>query len=145
MCEDLATSWLERFGGIPNAYVGGDPNFVKDTMVGLIHQTLDWFMAPALHGTDSRVRQLVDEMPDNKFDGNHSLDTSWWKVIPSQVKHIHYYNQIVVYEKGKTYKSMDWLTIGNKIPYTYSGEHPKVDWKSVMRKLDNIFGESLLV
>jgi hypothetical protein len=145
MCEDLGTSWLKGFGGIPNAYVGGDPKFLKNTMVGLIHQTLDWFMAPAMHGTSSRVRLSVDEMPDNKFAGNHTLDGSWWKVIPSQVKHIHYYNQIVVYEKGETYKSMDWLTIGKKIPYTFSGEHPNVDWKRMMRKLDNIFGESLLI
>eukprot|EP00980_Cylindrotheca_fusiformis_P015647 scaffold4501_cov118-Cylindrotheca_fusiformis.AAC.7 len=146
MCEDLATSWhKKKYGGIPNAYVGKDPKFLKDTMVGLVHQTLDWFMAPAMHGTHPRVQQSLDEIPEDKFSGDQSDDSSWWKVIPSQVKHIHYYNQIVVYEKGQTYKSLPWVSIGNKIPYRDSGEHPRVDWKSIVGKLDSIFGESLLI
>eukprot|EP00980_Cylindrotheca_fusiformis_P015649 scaffold4502_cov121-Cylindrotheca_fusiformis.AAC.1 len=86
MCEDLATSWhRKKYGGIPNAYVGSDPKFLKDTMVGLVHQTLDWFMAPAMHGTHPRVQQSLDEIPEDKFSGDHSDDSSWWKVIPSQL------------------------------------------------------------
>lgn len=125
MCEDLATAWLENFGGYPNGFVGGNPDFLKRTMVGLVHQTLDWFMAPAISGTDSRAREDVDEMPDDMFSGDHTLDSSWWKVIPSQVKHIHYYNQLVVYEKGVTYTSMDWETVGTKLPYEDSGVHER--------------------
>eukprot|EP00980_Cylindrotheca_fusiformis_P019780 scaffold6929_cov99-Cylindrotheca_fusiformis.AAC.7 len=145
MCEDLATSWHKKYGGVPKAYVGRDPKFLKNTMVGLVHQTLDWFMAPAFHGANARIQKSLDELPDDMFSGDHSDDSSWWKVIPSQVKHIHYYNQIVVYEKGQTYKSLAWVSIGKKIPYMDSGEHQKVNWKSIVGKLDGIFGESLLI
>lgn len=145
ICEDLATSWLKKFGGIRNEYIGGDPEFLKSTMVGLVHQTLDWFMASSISGKSIIKKTDLDEIPEDLFVGRHGLDSSWWKVVTSQVKHIHYYNQIVVYEKGVTYKPAVWRTIGKVIPYADSGSHDAVNWKRIIGKLDSIFGDSQLL
>lgn len=145
MCEDLATSWLTKFGGIRNGHIGGSPDFLKSTMVGLVHQTIDWFMASSIIGKSIITRPDLDDLPDDLFVGIHGLDSSWWKVVASQVKHIHYYNQVVVYEKGITYKPSTWRTIGTRIPYDDSGSHDPVDWKKIIKNLDSIFGDSLLV
>ena len=59
----------------------------------------------------------------------------WWKEFASSVKHIHYYNQVVVYEKGHVGKLFATKTVGTSIPYGASGEHKKVDWLSVMGHL----------
>ncbi|CAJ1947460.1 unnamed protein product [Cylindrotheca closterium] len=138
MCEDLATSWLKKFGGLPNEHVSNSPEFLKHTMVGLVHQTMDWLLASSVSGKSIITRPDLDQVADDVFD------SSWWKVIPSQVKHIHYYNQIVVYEKGVTYKPSPYRTIGKQIPYKESGTYDSLDWTIIMEKLDSIFGESLL-
>ena len=59
----------------------------------------------------------------------------WWKEFAKTVKHIHYYNQLVVYEKGPLETPFATRTVGSEIPLQYSGEHEKVEWESVMRTL----------
>ncbi|CAJ1949185.1 unnamed protein product [Cylindrotheca closterium] len=147
MCEDLGTSWKPNFGGIKFGSVGKDNKWVATTMVGLVHQSLDWFMAPANAGAGkgNTVLQDVKTIPDDRFDlSPESPSNRWWKTIPNQVKHIHYYSQIVVYEKGVTYQGAGWKTIGTRIPYKDSGTRERVDWKSIIGRLDGIFGEGLL-
>eukprot|EP00526_Cylindrotheca_closterium_P015021 CAMPEP_0113626390 /NCGR_PEP_ID=MMETSP0017_2-20120614/13646_1 /TAXON_ID=2856 /ORGANISM="Cylindrotheca closterium" /LENGTH=257 /DNA_ID=CAMNT_0000536565 /DNA_START=386 /DNA_END=1159 /DNA_ORIENTATION=+ /assembly_acc=CAM_ASM_000147 len=145
ICEDLATSWHHKFGGIPKEYVGGNPQFVKKTMVGMIHQTMDWLMAGAMHGESLVRRDSVEKIDSSRFTDEQFFDTSWWQIIPSQVKHIHYYNQLVVYEKGLTYKATPLRTVGTSIPTKYSGEYHSINWKGIIQKLDNIFGETKLL
>lgn len=65
------------------------------------------------------------------------FDEHWWRVIPDQVKHIHYYNQLVVYEKGIVDTPNHLQTVGYSIPYEDSGVHDPVDWDTVLRKLRN--------
>mmetsp|Transcript_22746 Transcript_22746/g.56206 ORF Transcript_22746/g.56206 Transcript_22746/m.56206 type:complete len:377 (-) Transcript_22746:250-1380(-) len=146
MCEDLGTSWSSSFGGVPEGHVGKF-DFVSKTMVGLIHQTMGWFVAAAYQGGGgpNTVMRPVHRLKDDTFDLNpESPNGGWWRTIPTQVKHIHYYNQIVAYEKGVTYQAESWRTIGHMIPYKKSGEHEPVNWKSVIQRLDEIFGEGLL-
>ena len=52
----------------------------------------------------------------------------WWLEFHETVRHIHYYNQLVVYEKGYREPAFAVKTVGNEIPYKYSGEHEKVDF-----------------
>ena len=40
MCEDLSTSWSTNFGG-HKFQDSRDCKFMKDTMVGLVHQSMD--------------------------------------------------------------------------------------------------------
>ena len=95
-------------------------------MVGLVHQSMDWLNAAWI---PSKV------MDDSKNDTKLSdfwLDGIWWKEFSSSVKHIHYYNQVVFYEKELVEKMFDKKTIGYRITYGDSGEHSKVKWSSVM-------------
>lgn len=146
MCEDLGTSWLQSFGGVPYGSVANDEKFVRQTMVGLIHQTLDWLLGTAISGSgqSNTVFQELDDVADDIFGEAGGEQSSWWKVIPSQIKHIHYYNQLVVYEKGITYKAYPWKTIGRRIRYNDSGLRERVEWKTILHKLDIMFGDDLL-
>jgi hypothetical protein len=113
MCEDLATSWTQSFGGIPGAWVN-DPQFLLKTMVGFVHQTLDWLQYGWIRGHPLQY----SDRPDGFFGEEHR---EFWRIIPNTVKHIHYYNQLVVYEKGLTYKPRHVRTVGTVIPYKDSG------------------------
>jgi hypothetical protein len=50
MIEDLSTSWSEKFGGY--SYKDSrDAAFLENTMVGLVHRTMDWYQAGWVAGT----------------------------------------------------------------------------------------------
>jgi hypothetical protein len=125
ICEDLQTSWVEHYGGMPMTDVRNF-SFVENTMVGLIHQTLDML---TYHWIND-----FKPAPSNFFP------QPWWLVVPTQVKHIHYYNGLVVYEKGHVYGPHRITTMGHKIPYEArpynpNGPHPPVDWDQVMKEV----------
>ena len=124
ICEDLSTSWSPKFGGISNADVGNH-EFLNKTAFGLMHKTMDWLNNGWIQGSVMEDKQLPDEYYPEK----------WWRAIPDQVKHIHVYNQLVVYEKGLTFAAKDFQTVGTKIPYSDSGVHDPVDWDLIMKKL----------
>ena len=130
ICEDLATSWSSGFQGMPRKS-SLHTDFVTNTMVGLIHQSLDWLNAGFLTGAATSWK-----LPPK--DTNSSLFyEDWWRVVTTEVKHIHYYNQLVVYEKtGHAFEPFHLKTVGRSIPYRNSGNnHVPVQWKSVMKKL----------
>lgn len=125
-CEDINTSWSKTYGGIP----AGDTRntaFMETTFVGLAHRTMDWFMAGWLSGNEMKW----------KLPADNTFPDTWWKVVPDQVKHIHLYNQAIVYEKGLVRQSPSIMTTGSSIPYRNSGEHSKTDWPLVLSKLQN--------
>jgi len=127
ICEDLSTSWSPTYGGRPQEDAR-HPAFLETTMVGLIHKSLDWFQFGYMPG---KINWMADEVAD----GHWPQQQSWWKVIPLQVKHIHYYNQMVVYEKGLTFTPKNIMTVGSVIPIAPSGQHPPTDWTIVLEKL----------
>jgi len=129
--EDLSTSWSPKFEGINNADICNE-DFREQTTVGLIHRTLDWLNSDWITGGAMKPKQLED-----KF-----YSEMWWKTVPEQVKHIHFYNQLVVYEKGLTYEAKDLKTVGMIIPYKASGVHQPVDWDPILKKLQNFTGSS---
>eukprot|EP00588_Corethron_pennatum_P002561 CAMPEP_0194299762 /NCGR_PEP_ID=MMETSP0169-20130528/60885_1 /TAXON_ID=218684 /ORGANISM="Corethron pennatum, Strain L29A3" /LENGTH=384 /DNA_ID=CAMNT_0039049873 /DNA_START=450 /DNA_END=1604 /DNA_ORIENTATION=- len=137
MCEDLNTSWSTKFGG----YEFQDSRtkvFMRDTMVGLVHRSLDWLNAAWIPGNPAK-----DSINDPKLE-NFWPEDRWWKEFASSVKHIHYYNQVVVYEKGLVGKFFPTKTVGRSIPYKASGKHTKVDWSNVMRRLKAEFAKTEL-
>ena len=125
MCEDLSTSWSPNFGG-HKFQDSRDSEFMNDTMVRLVHRSIDWLNAACIPG-----KLMTHGKYDSKLN-DFCPDELWWKEFPSSVKHIHYYNQVVVYEKGLVDKMFDMYTIGCSIPYGDYGEHSKVEWFSVM-------------
>ena len=128
MCEDLSTSWSQSFGGI--AYKdASDKTFRDTTTVGLVHRTLDWLSAGWIPGGVQEYR--VD---DPQLDELWS-DTPWWKEFSRTVKHIHFYNQLVVFEKGLVETPFDTKTVGLQIPYADSGEREKVDWPPILDRV----------
>jgi len=129
ICEDLSTSWSPPYGGRANKDAR-HAEFVETTMVGLIHKSLDWFMYGYMPGEN---HWQAEQVPDTHW----VQQKAWWKVVPSQVKHIHYYKNLVVYEKGVTPTPKAIRTVGNLIPYGPSGEHPPTDWTGVLQKLQN--------
>ena len=128
MCEDLSTSWSPKFGG-HKFQDSRDSEFMKDTMVGLVHRSMDWLNAAWIPG-----QVMTDSKNDTKLN-DFWPDELWWKEFSSSVKHIHYYNQVVVYEKGLVEKMFATKTIGYSIPYGDSGEHSKVEWLSVLERV----------
>jgi len=128
MCEDLSTSWSRGFGGYPNK----DSRyqiFMDNTMVGLVHRSLDWLNAAWIPG-----QVMKDNSNSPKLD-NFWPKEPWWREFQSSVKHIHYYNQVVVYEKGLVEHKFSTMTVGKSIPYDDSGIHEKVEWSSVMERI----------
>jgi len=128
MCEDIATSWSRGFGGIRGG-TALNTDFVKTTMQGLVLQSLDWLNSGFVFGAWNGVNWDSNAVPADGFG------VDWWNVVTSQVKHIHYYNQLVVYEKGLTFAPVDVKTVGTSIPYRNSGTHERVDWDFVMKKV----------
>jgi len=129
MCEDLSTSWSKKYG-VENFQDSRNPNFVKTTMVGLVHLTLDWLNAGWIPGT---VMNYALDHP--KLQTDFWPDDPWWKEFSKTVKHIHNYNQIVVYEKGLVETPFADVTVGFNIPYRNSGVHEKVDWTNVLDRI----------
>eukprot|EP00984_Skeletonema_dohrnii_P013715 scaffold5701_cov155-Skeletonema_dohrnii-CCMP3373.AAC.9 len=62
-------------------------------MVGLVHRSMDWFQAGWIPG------KVMQEDAGNKEMKNFWPNETWWLELHKTVKHIHYYNQLVVYEK----------------------------------------------
>jgi hypothetical protein len=124
MCEDLSTSWGKAFGGRANEDVRS-ADFLKMTTMGLVHKTIDWLHAGLVSGA---VMKHAD--PRAGF-----FEESWWPVILNMVRHIHIYNQVVVYEKGRTYQAQSVRTFGFTIPYKNSGSKTPVDWDKIMKTI----------
>ena len=131
MCEDLSTSWNKVWGGIR---WGDSTNaqFRDTTTVGLVYRTLEWFNAGWMAG---RVENHNLDAPNLN---NYWKDTPWWRDFVKTVKHIHYYNQMVVYEKGIVEIPYATKTVGTSIPYQPSGAYEKVQWKPVLERLQKI-------
>jgi hypothetical protein len=153
VCEDLATSWSNGFGGMQGG-TALDPAFVQTTMQGLIHQSLDWLQAGFVFGAVDGMQWNVSAVPGPSTTQEHPNDDGtrndgetedgaqffgrdWWHVVTTQVKHIHYYNQLVVYEKGLTFPPASVATVGTSIPYSDSGLHDPVDWDTIMKKVQS--------
>lgn len=128
MCEDLSTSWSPRFGG-HSFQDSRNSDFMRDTMVGLVHRSMDWLNAAWIPGF-----VMTDKKHDPKLN-DFWPDELWWKEFASSVKHIHYYNQVVVYEKGLVEQMFATKTVGHHIPNTDSGEHPKVKWLGIVERI----------
>jgi hypothetical protein len=131
--EDLATSWNKKWGGMENADCRNS-QFLETTMWGMIHTSLDWFMSDWIRGGVMKPYELhQSKFPDR-----------WWKTVPNSVKHIHIYNQIVVYEKGLTHRPNNIVTVDSSIPVPPqpSGTHPKTDWTPILKKLQAYTGST---
>ena len=126
MCEDLSTSWSEKFGGM-SYKTHDDESFRETTMFGLVHRSLDWLNAGWIPGGVMKYKA-----DDERLKSVFWRKDPWWKEFSSTVKHIHCYNQLIVYEKGLVETPFATKTKGKAIPYGPSGKHPKVDWKIVM-------------
>jgi len=128
MCEDLSTSWSSGWGGL-RMKDHRDADFRDRTMVGLIHRALDWLNAGWIPGG---VEAWNSAMPAN-FWPEH-----WWRQFQQTVKHIHYYNQLVVFEKGHVETPYAAKTVGDSIPYGDTGvRYAKVDWEPVLARISN--------
>ncbi|KAL7444719.1 hypothetical protein ACHAXM_010927 [Skeletonema potamos] len=132
MCEDLSTSWSEKFSG-SKFKDSRDSEFLEKTMVGLVHRSMDWLQAGWIPGKVMWEDNMESEEMRNFFGPNES----WWLEFHRTVRHIHYYNQLVVYEKGYREPVFPVKTIGDKIPYKDSGEHAKVDWGPILDRVSN--------
>lgn len=130
ICEDLATSWIAHYQGYPMQDVHNQ-TFLQHTMVGLVHKTIDW-LNHGWYAGDYKTN--YHDLPDDYFP------EKWWHIIPQQVKHIHYYNQFVVYEKGHSEVPSRYKTVGKRIPYQDSGIHKPVDWNFIMKKIQHYTG-----
>ncbi|KAL7572333.1 hypothetical protein ACA910_021549 [Epithemia clementina (nom. ined.)] len=126
-CEDLNTSWnsLSKYGGKRMADYR-DEYFRENTMLGLIHRSIDWLHYGWVSG---RTRKM--DGPE-MFDG--FWPETWWKDFALSVKHIHIYNQIVFYEKGQV-EIFPTKTIGYQLPIIESGEHDKVNWDEISSQI----------
>ena len=99
-------------------------------MVGLVHHTHDWLNNGWIAG---------GVMHDQQLPATHYYaDYPWWRVIPDEVKHIHYYNQLVVYEKGRTFRATNAQTTGRAIPTTDSGTRTPIDWSTMMANIQSL-------
>lgn len=125
ICEDLSTSWNPHWGGIRDQDHRNE-EFRNTTMVGLVHRTIDWLWAGWIPGSVMHQK----DMPTAFWQ-----DEPWWQEFQKTVKHIHIYNQIVVYEKGHVDTPFNAKTVGESIPYRNSGVHTKVDWEPVLSRV----------
>jgi hypothetical protein len=132
ICEDLATSWAARWEGVPMGESSNEA-FRKHTMVGLIQMSLEWFHAGWMSG--GAVTYQLDE--PRLTEVKEWKETPWWKVIPTSVKHIHYYNSLVVYEKGIVEDPLRIMSGSSLIPLTDSGKHEKVAWGPILNRIWN--------
>jgi len=127
MCEDLSTSWSPSFGGYKMKDHRHD-DFREKTMVGIVHRTLDWLNFGWIPGG-------VMSWDRPNLPTKYWPNEPWWREFAQTVKHIHYYNQIVVYEKGHVDIPFAAKTVGDTIPYKESGKHAKVDWPPILSRI----------
>ena len=85
VCEDLATSYVSQFGGLPGVIA---PESVSFTMVGLTQQFLDWINGYFVEG-------LMPSMEPVNINGNNIASD-----FARSVKGIYVYSQLVVVEKS---------------------------------------------
>jgi len=130
MCEDLSTSWSRAFHGIPYADEQ-TPEFASSTMMGLVHRSINWLQSGWIQGKEMHFQ--YEGVP--KLDERWS-DTPWWKDFVKTVKHIHIYNQLVVYEKGLVEDPVPIKTVGKRIQYKDSGVHESVVWSPILERLE---------
>ena len=90
MCEDLATSYVTGFGGLPGVRA---PESVPFTMIGLTQQFVDWING---YFVDGFMPSLQPSTFDDGRGGSNSLATYFTK----SVKGIYFYSQVVVVEKS---------------------------------------------
>lgn len=131
-CEDLSTSWSEKFGGAEFQDYRNE-TFRENTMVGLVHRTMDMLNAGWIPG-----KVMKYELDDERM-GEFWPSEPWWKEFATTVKHIHYYNQLVVYEKGPLlHNPFATMTVGMRIPFQQDNvvRNP-VDWSIVQRRVAN--------
>jgi len=128
VCEDLNTSWNAQ-GGYKGKRMSDerDEYFRENTMMGLVHRTIDW-----LHYSWVAGRTGSPDPPERLNEG--FWPERWWKQFAISCKHIHIYNQIVVYEKGQS-EIFSTRTIGYQLPVSTSGDHEKIDWKDISSKV----------
>eukprot|EP01138_Halocafeteria_seosinensis_P013007 gb/GECG01013285.1/.p1 GENE.gb/GECG01013285.1/~~gb/GECG01013285.1/.p1 ORF type:complete len:376 (+),score=21.05 gb/GECG01013285.1/:1-1128(+) len=125
VCEDLGTSWSRKHGGIPRRDVRNQ-EFLEKTAFGLVHKTLDWFMFAWIR----QGGRKYSDLPNDFFS------ESWWRTIPQQVKHIHLYNQFIVYEKGITHKPRDVQTVGRWIPlFSKTVRGKRAHWNRIVKRV----------
>ena len=125
MCEDLSTSWSGEFSGY-KLKDSRDSKFLEETMVGLVHRSMDWLQAGWIPG------EVIREETESEEIKNFWLNEAWWLEFHRTVKHIH-----VVYEKGYQEPAFAVKTIGDEIPLTESGEHAKVIWGPILDRVSN--------
>lgn len=131
LCEDLSTSWSPSFGGVINGTVD-NKDFRDKTMMGYIHKTIDWLNVNWISGGLMRATPPEDD----------SLYPPLWKIIHTQVKHIHLYDQMVVYEKGVPMVPRFTNSVGTwvfepKLPGQVNGQ---VNWDLVLKKIQKFSG-----
>eukprot|EP00956_Cyclotella_meneghiniana_P024854 scaffold50660_cov69-Cyclotella_meneghiniana.AAC.3 len=128
MIEDLCTSWASAWQGY-SMKDSRDSKFLEETTVGLVHRSMDWLQA-------GWIRGLVMKEDTNVMK-NFWPNENWWLEFHKTVKHIHYYNMLVVYEKGYKEPAFTLKTIGTELPWEDSGEHEKVDWGPILERVSN--------
>ena len=84
VCEDLATSYVTQFGGLPGITA---PKSVSFTMVGLTQQFVDWINGYFVDGVMPSMQPGF---------GDNSLASYFTK----SVKGVYFYSQLVVVEKS---------------------------------------------
>jgi len=124
ICEDLSTSWSKGYGAA-SMQDSRNTTFLRNTMFGFVHRTIDWLNAGWISGG---IMSENFELGD--FFGE---DEAWWKDFHDTVKSIHVYNQLVVYEKGYKEKAFSTKTVGSTIPYGNTGAvYRKTPWDTVI-------------
>lgn len=131
MCEDLSTSWGTQFNGVPFG-TSASPDFRDRTMMGLVLRSVEWLQAGWIGG-----RVMTPSLDHQELDETWK-DTPWWREFAKSVKHIHVYNQLVVYEKGFVETPYATKTVGTSIPYTASGQKPKVQWGPILDRIKTL-------
>ena len=126
--EDLCTSWSSGFQG-HSMKDSRDSIFLEETTVGLVHRSMDWLQAGWIPGgvMNEDTGRMKSFWPNE----------DWWLEFHKTVKHIHYYNMLVVYEKGYKEPAFTSKTVGIQLPWQDSGEHEKVDWGPILERVSN--------
>mmetsp|Transcript_17345 Transcript_17345/g.29912 ORF Transcript_17345/g.29912 Transcript_17345/m.29912 type:complete len:372 (+) Transcript_17345:335-1450(+) len=131
MCEDLSTSWGKQFGGMPGGTMA-NVQFRNKTTMGLVLQTVEWLNAGWIPGG------VMNFQMDHPIIQTYWQDTPWWKEFVRKVKHVHLYNQLVVYELGHYDKPYATKTVGYEIPYADSGQREKVVWEPILERIKSL-------
>ena len=149
VCEDLATSYVTQFGGLPGITA---PKSVLFTMIGLTQQFVDWINGYFVDG-------IMPSMQPSSF-GDNSLASYFTRCV----KGVYFYSQLVVVEKSDEDKfpgmflflflCISWrqqhqhhigtvLSGGRSIPYVSSqpwNGKGKVNWDYYLGLVQNLMG-----